>query len=170
MRLLQRMCFFLFFSSCVYAEPIEIVVERCNQNDINSMVSESQKIGDSMPEEIDIIRLATKRYWQYIHRNMDTDFSLAQSAERRSLAKSYKKCYKKINSPTTFLDINYVIYTLGTGKITNGYSQEFIDARNVMDRACQKTGNSAICNTAIIMSDIDNPNSELIKSIPENVY
>lgn len=150
----------------VHADGIESTVFRCNENDRVQLVKETSNVTAPLYEMNDIIRGLTKYYWQYLHKNQDVDFSLAQDARKREFAKSYENCYLKIKKPTTFLSINLALYKLGVGKIINGYSSEFIEARNIVNTECKKTGDKDICKTATIMSDIDNPNSEIIKSIP----
>lgn len=151
-----------------HADDFESLIYRCNASDINKILSESSKPGASLYEINNIIRMASKYYWQYTHKHQDVDFSLAQTADRRAFLKSYESCYSKIKNPTTFLSIFLVLSKLTLGKITNGYSSEFIEARNIMNLECSKSNIKEICETAKIMSDIDNPNSEIIKKIPVN--
>ena len=167
MRFVKCMCVFLLLCfNYVSAEPFERILERCNQNDISMIISESQKAGDSFNEINNVVRMMTRYYWQYIHTHQDVDFSLTQSADKRAAIRTYEACLSKIPTTTPFLSINLALYKLALGKITNGYSSEFVEARKIVEDECKKSGNRGVCDTAAIMSDIDNPNSEVIKSIP----
>ncbi|SFS31844.1 hypothetical protein SAMN02910357_00072 [Succinivibrio dextrinosolvens] len=155
MKLLKCVCISLLFCNYVYADQsVEKLLERCNQEDISTIVSQSQNPGKTFDDVNNLIRTFAQRYKESINTNQDVDFALTHSAEQRKTIDAYGDCVKKIKNPTTFLALNLALYKLAIGKVTNGYSSDFVVARNIVDNECQKTGIKAVCETAEIMSNV----------------
>ena len=159
---------FVFFNY-VHAAEFEVTVRRCNDSDVRYLIEETRNVAPSH-EDLLPIQVSTRYYWDKLHKGLDVDFSLAHSEEKRVFAEQYKRCYSKIANPTSILSIYQAMFKLVTGKITNGYSSAFIEARVIVEQECKNTHDSEVCKTAEMMADLKNPDSELIKSIRTEIY